>query len=199
MSLFTIDDAHDYSIPQHQQAGVRPVAEQPGQTHSLIGRVSDAVASVFPAIEPGHSYHYATAGLWSTHDLLLHILRQTGPARITLATWSMTEEPARLLVQGLEEGIILELKALLDVRVRVRNPSVYAFAKHNLAHVALSICHAKVTTIQNEAWNITINGSANYTNNPRIEAGVVTESRDVAEFHREWIEAEMQKAKPFEA
>lgn len=195
MSLFSTDDAADLSIPQHRQASVRETAEP--HTHSLLGRVSDAVADVFPPIQPGHSYHYATAGLWSSHDLLLHLLRQTGPARIWIATWSMTEDSVRILVQGLTSGLIQSLDLLIDSRVITRNASAYAFAQAHADKVRISACHAKVTVLENEHFSISIVGSANYTNNPRIESGVLTENRDVAGFHKSWIEAEMKKARPF--
>lgn len=193
--LFTTNEAYDYAKPQHDKAAVCGHPEQ--HTHSLLGRVSDVVEAVFPPITPGHSYHYATAGLWSTHDLLLHILRQTGPARIWIATWSMTEDACRVLVQGIQEGIIADLRLLIDSRVITRNASAYAFVKAHAEKTRITACHAKVTVIENDEWSISMVGSANYTNNPRIEAGVVTESRPVGAFHRDWIDREMDKAKPF--
>ncbi|QIP14730.1 hypothetical protein G8759_19975 [Spirosoma aureum] len=194
-TLFSTDDASDYAIPQHRQAGVRETTES--HPHTLLGRVSDAVADVFPPIQSGHSYHYATAGLWSSHDLLLHLLRQTGPARIWIATWSMTEDAVRVLVQGLASGLIESLDLLIDARVIRRNASAYAFVQAHADKVRITACHAKVSVLINQNWHISIVGSANYTNNPRIESGVVTEREDVARFHQNWIEAEMKKAKPF--
>jgi hypothetical protein len=195
MSLFNTNDIADYSLPQHRQAGVQSTPEP--HAHTLLGRTSDAVTDVFPTIENGHSYHYATAGLWSSHDLLLHLLNQTGPARIWIATWSMTEDSVRLLVQGLESGLIQSMDLLIDARVIRRNPSAYAFVKAHADKVRITACHAKVTVLQNDDLAISIVGSANYTNNPRIESGVVTVSRTIAQFHQWWISAEMKKAKPF--
>jgi hypothetical protein len=197
MSLFTVDDAHNYALPQHQQATVIETPEPDESAHSLIGRVSDVVADVFPEIKPGHSYHYASAGLWSVHDLLFYLLHQTGPADVWIATWSMTEDSCRMLVQGLEAGLIRSLRLLIDARVIRRNTAAYNFVKNHADQVRITANHAKVTVIENEAWAIAINGSPNYTNNPRIEAGVVTENRLVARAHKSWIEAEMAKAKPF--
>ncbi|RYC69793.1 MULTISPECIES: hypothetical protein [Spirosoma] len=195
--LFHADDVQDFCLPQHRQAALCPAAEPPEHTHTLVGRVSDAVDAVWPPLEAGHSYHYASAGLWSMHDLLFHLLRQTGPADVWIATWSMTEDAVRMLVQGLEAGVIRRLRLLIDGRVTRRNPSAYAFVKAHAEKTAVSVCHAKVTVIRNEAWSMAVNGSPNYTNNPRIESGVVTVSPLVAQFHIGWIEAEMSKAKPF--
>jgi len=195
MSLFKTDDAADYAQPQHRKACVCDTIES--DTHTLIGRSQDAVTDVFPSIEAGHSYHYASAGLWSVHDLLCHLLRQTGPADIWIATWSMAEESVRMLVQGLDSGLIRSMRLLIDSRVTRRNASAYAFVAAHADQVRVTACHAKVTVIQNSTWSIAINGSPNYTNNPRIESGVVTAIPQVAAHHRDWIEAEMSKLKPF--
>jgi hypothetical protein len=52
--------------------------------------------------------------------------------------------------------------------------------------------------IENDEWSITINGSANYTNNPRIEAGCIIPLKASAEFHRKWILELLEKGEPFE-
>ena len=195
MPLFTTDDAADYAQPQHRQASVCDAVEP--HPHTLLGRSTDAVAELFPPVQPGHSYHYASAGLWSVHDLLFHLLRQTGPADIWIATWSMAEESVRMLVQGLDSGLIRSLRLLIDARVTRRNASAYAFVAAHADQVWVTACHAKVTVIRNEHWSIAINGSPNYTNNPRIESGVVTSVPAVAQHHIHWIEAEMSKLKPF--
>lgn len=197
MSLFKTADVADYAQPQHRQPSLLPVADGPLET--LLAKTSDTLVDLFPAIAQGHSYHYASAGLWSVHDLLFHLLKQTGPARIWIATWSMAEESVRMLVQGLDSGLIESLRLLIDARVTRRNASAYAFVQAHADHVRITACHAKVTVIQNDTWSIAINGSPNYTNNPRIESGVISVNRPVSDFHKEWIEAEMAKLNPFDA
>jgi hypothetical protein len=102
-----------------------------------------------------------------------------------------------MLVQGLESGLLRSMRLLIDARVTRRNAAAYAFVTAHADQVRVTACHAKVTAIQNDNWSIGINGSPNYTNNPRIESGVVTTTPKVACFHRDWIEAEMAKLKPF--
>lgn len=197
MSLFTTDDTADFAKPQHRQPSMLSVADP--EPITLLARTSDTLTELLPIIERGHSYHYASAGLWSVHDLLFHLLRQTGPADVWIATWSMTEDSVRMLVQGLESGLLRSMRLLIDARVTRRNAAAYAFVTAHADQVRVTACHAKVTVIQNEQWAISINGSPNYTNNPRIESGVVTTDPAVAGFHRDWIEAEMSKLKPFGA
>lgn len=195
MSLFQTADAKDLAKPQNRTPSMAAVPDPDQKT--MLARTQDNLDQLLPEITPGVSYHYASAGLWSVHDLLFHLLRQTGPAHVWIATWSMTEESVRMLVQGLEQRVLLTMNLLIDARVTRRNASAYAFVKAHADKVRVTACHAKVTVIENEHWSITINGSPNYTNNPRIEAGVITTSKAVATFHKSWIVAEMKKLKPF--
>lgn len=197
MSLFDVSSIGDFSVPQHREPSIlEKTTNSPVQ--NLLLKATQTLQERWPPVARNQEIHYATAGLWSSHDLLFHLLEQTGPADVWIATWSMTEEPARQLVQKLADSTIRSLQLLLDVRVQVRNPAVYAFIKHQTATIRTSICHAKVTVIRNEHWSFSLIGSANYTNNPRIECGILREGADVAAFHRQWIEAEIAKSKPFD-
>jgi hypothetical protein len=69
--------------------------------------------------------------------------------------------------------------------------------QYNIADIRLTTCHAKIVVLQNQQWSVAIVGSANFTNNPRIEAGIVSTERAVGDFHRDWMLAEIANAKPF--
>lgn len=141
---------------------------------------------------------FATGGRWSAHELLGHVLAQTGPARVWIATWTITEGPLRYLRQLRDEGTITELALLLDHRIAARCPKAYQAVPALRATVKLSKCHAKVTVVENEQWGVTIISSQNYTRNPRIEAGMLTTCRASAAFHRAWLEKEIAGAAPFQ-
>lgn len=153
---------------------------------------------VIGEIEQNQIIHFASAGEWSSHNLLFHLLAQTGPAAVHIASWSITEDPCRMLINGLNNGQITALHLLFDWRVKIRCPAAAALAKHNASSCYLTSCHAKTTVITNDKWQIAIVGSANYTNNPRIEAGIIHASETAATFHRQWITACISNADPFE-
>ncbi|MDD2328602.1 MAG: hypothetical protein PHZ13_09865, partial [bacterium] len=48
--------------------------------------------------------------------------------------------------------------------------------------------HAKVVLIRTDDKYYVIEGSANWTGNPRIEQNVLVQSRDLFEFHKGWME-----------
>lgn len=155
-------------------------------------------ADVVGQIQMGTDVHYVSAGEWSTHDLLFHMLAQTGPAEVHAASWSITEDPCRQLIRAIDAGQITSLHLLFDWRVKIRCPEAHALAKHNATSVYLTSCHAKTTVIINKDWQVAIIGSANYTNNPRIECGIICCNAEIAHFHRDWISKTIAASDPFE-
>jgi hypothetical protein len=154
---------------------------------NTLGKRSQKCSEVIGTIKMGSDIHFVSAGEWSSHDLLFHILKQTGPADVYFATWSMTEISIMKILKGIESGLILNIKAILDWRVMVRTPDVYELIKYNIRGFKTTTCHAKITVVQNKKWSVVFLGSANYTNNPRIEAGVISCNVETANFHIDWI------------
>lgn len=160
-------------------------------------RVEQTLREAFGEIRQGYDHPYATGGDWSTHDLLAYLLEQTGPCHLVAATWSVAEHAAHRLIHLLEAGQLLSLTMLVDWRVQVRTPGFMPLAKLRFTRVGVSTCHAKVFALLNDAWGVAGVGSANFTNNPRIEAGHLSTARQVAEFHAGWIRQEVERAAPF--
>lgn len=163
-----------------------------------IGKAGQRVSEVIGNVKMGETVHYASLGEWSMNDLLFHLLSQTGPAKVYISTWSVSEDAVRQILSKIREGSITELKAVFDWRVKMRRPEAYELARFNIADIRLTTCHAKVTVIENNSWSIAIIGSANYTNNPRIEAGVISCDKKAAGFHKTWMLEELQHSDPFD-
>lgn len=161
-------------------------------------KVKQALNECFPDIQQGKSYDFVSLSEWSTHEMVFHLLGLIGPANLYVATWSMSETPARMLVEAMQAGIIGELHCLFDYRIKVRYPGVHDYVKQHFTTCGIGNSHAKVTVLMNQTWAIRIVGSSNYTNNPRIEAGVLSAGRAVSELHRDWILAELNGENPFE-
>lgn len=54
-----------------------------------------------------------------------------------------------------------------------------------------------MTVIKNDTCSIVVVGSANYTRNIRIEAGVIDTNPDAVLFHYRWMMAELNNEQPF--
>lgn len=162
-----------------------------------LGKYKDELAQVIGTPVMGDCIHFTTGGRWSAHNLLHYLITFTGPVKVWMSTYTISEDAVRLLSNMLDAGSILELHALIDKRFDGRNPRSMQFAKQRFNSLKLRDCHAKVTVLFNDDWAISMVGSANYSNNPRIERGTLFCSRDVADFDKHWIEAEINNEKPF--
>jgi len=187
MSLFSTEDLAKKK-PDRPKSGSVPFA---GSNLLTIGKANEKLHQVFGQVTDGQSVHYASLGDWSTHDLLFFLLEQTGPARVYFTTWAISEYAIRQLYQFIEHGLILELKGIFDYRNGIRKPAELQFLQKITTDIKAAKCHAKVTVIENDNWGISVVGSANYTRNPRIEAGVLCCDKTVAAFHRDWILKEL--------
>lgn len=178
------------SIPEPENSGVLSLMSNVNK-NAFLGTPEDNLKKHIGEIYQDKMIHFITSGRFSMHDLLLYVLNQTGPADVLVSTWSIAELAIRQIVQKHDEGLIKSIAFLIDPRVKVRNPKPLQMLAANFTY-KLKACHAKVTTIENDSWNISIISSANMTNNPRIERGVIFPFRDVFEFDKNWISNEIQ-------
>ena len=194
MSLFSTEDLV-MKKPDRSKSGSAAVS---GGNLLIIGKSNEKLHQVFGKVIDGQSVHYASLGDWSTHDLLFFLLEQTGPARVYFTTWAISEYAIRQLYQFIEHGLILELKGIFDYRNGIRKPAELQFLQKITTDIKAAKCHAKVTIIENDNWGISVVGSANYTRNPRIEAGVLCCDKTVAAFHRDWILKDLSNTSAFD-
>ena len=141
---------------------------------------------LFPGISTGCIFNLVSDGKWSMIHLLLKILQNTGPADVYATTWSINEDAIRSLIDLRSQGLMTDLKFLFDFRVRKYRPGAYFLAKNHF-DCRIASCHAKVTIVMNDKYNVSIIGSPNYTRNDRIEAVVIFENKDISLFHKGWI------------
>jgi len=171
----------DHTVETINQASVQS---------DFVGFADQSLKKHIGKLQYDRAIHFITSGRFSMHDLLLYILNQTGPADVLVSTWSISELAIRQIVQKHTEGLIRTVRFLIDPRVKVRNPKPLQMLAANFDY-KLKACHAKVTLIWNDSWNISVVASANLTNNPRIERGIIFPFRDIFEFDHSWINNEI--------
>lgn len=153
-----------------------------------IGKSLLVLAEMVDELDHNQSVQYCTGGRWSMHEMVRMILLKTGTAKVWMTTWTITEEPMRVLLDLIKTGYISELSAVLDYRIEKRKPEAFQLASNIITRIKLTKCHAKVAVIKNDDWSVTIVGSANFSKNPRIEAGVIFTDAASADFHIQWID-----------
>lgn len=161
------------------------------QPHSRFfrGASLDALCTVLPLpLAENTVYDYVSRGDWSHFELLEYILNNIQPAQLYFSTWSISELSARKLVGWLDSGRITSVVALVDFRAKNRHPAAYHLARHHISDMRVGSCHAKVTVLKHAAGYVTIVGSANWTENPRIEAGIISTNESTGLGHIKWIQ-----------
>lgn len=166
------------------------------QDQTLIGTEQLLLADLYKGnFEEGECISYMSNGNWSMYHLADAILNKLGPCELWIATWSISEFSARQLVQWLDAGLLLSVRGLFDFRSKNRHPAAFHLAKHSFSKVKIALCHAKVSVFVNadKTRYISVNGSPNWTENPRIESGVILSSKATALRHIKWIDEMIEK------
>ena len=184
MSLF---NANDYAPPKPVIPSTKQSFKVKGKPHLFIGRANQKLTEIIGEIVQEDTQPFWSDGDWSAHDMLFYLLKITGPANVYFSTWAISEYAIRQLYNMIQEGLILELHGIFDYRNGIRKPAELQFLKQITTDIKPAKCHAKVVSIVNETWGITIIGSMNFTRNPRLEAGSLYTWRFLAEEMRDLI------------
>ena len=121
------------------------------------------------------------------HELLTYLLEQSGPADVYISTWTLKEEPARILYALKQSGAIRNLYFVFDYRIRTLDAKHFDFIEKFATGYVLTKCHAKVMVIDGERLKASVVSSANMSNNPRIECGYIMGNEHSMNFHKQWI------------
>lgn len=134
-------------------------------------------------IRPGRDIHFYSNGCFNLVQLVLYVLNQIGPANIFLSSYSISEQSLAVLRRKLDKGVLLSARFLIDNRVRSISPKPFSYLATAFAgHYRCCALHAKVALLWNDHWHISIVGSQNATNNPKLERGIIHTSREIFDF-----------------
>lgn len=156
---------------------------------ALAGQANtrEALHKLLQQLAPDSVLKYYTNGAWSMHQMLDYLLQIIGPAELVMSTWTITEDPARTLLNLKQSGQITAIHALFDYRVRERSAGAHQILSSICDSLALGKCHAKVTVLTNDQWSVSIVGSANFSRNRRMEAGTIFTDKEAVLFDRKMI------------
>lgn len=142
-------------------------------------------------VEHGLNKHFYTRGAFDLVQLVLYILRQTGPADVVISSYSIAEQTLKTLKRMVEQGEITSIRFLIDNRVRSISPKPFDVMVNSFpgCYRCLAL-HAKVALISNSEWKITVIGSQNATHNPKLERGIIHTDPKIFTFDEEVLNEE---------
>ena len=156
-----------------------------GVKHAMSDNPS--LSSVMKLFKKDCLIFWVSDGDWSMHELLMALIAVTGPVHVNISSYAMGETPARVLAQLKQQGAILSLRCVLDDRIDVRSAGSLQLIKSVSDEINLLKTHAKVTLLMNDEWQVSVIGSANYTENKRFETGIITTDQHAYAFNNRWI------------
>ncbi len=157
------------------------------QNPDLVVFETGALTKSIGLILPGRQKHYYSDGNFNLLRLIFHILKQTGPAHILMATYSISQDSLEKVRNRINHGEILSIRFLIDNRVKVMSPLPFQMLKEGFTYRCISL-HAKVALIYNDDWKISIVTSQNATDNPKLERGVIFTDDQIFNFDKQQME-----------
>jgi hypothetical protein len=146
--------------------------------------VSDADQSLLHSIgllEEGRDLHFYSFGNFNLVRLIMHLLKQTGPAHLFMTSYSFSQRSIEQIKNRLEQGQLLSFRVIVDNRVRTMSPKPFQMLSTSFNYRCTSI-HAKVALLWNDQWHLSIVTSQNATDNPKMERGVIQTDPQVFAF-----------------
>lgn len=140
-------------------------------------------------LKKGKTTHYYSYGNFNLVRLLVHLLKQTGPANLFMTSYSFSQTSIEQLLNHRQKGNILSFRVIVDNRVKTMSPIPFQMLSTAFDYRCSSI-HAKVALLWNDNWNITIVTSQNATDNPKLERGTIFTDIETFNFDKNALENE---------
>lgn len=128
-------------------------------------------------IEKGMSLFSVTRGQWSMIDAIFHCLSQTGPADVSVWTWTIADYEIEAMGGLLARSEIRSGNLVVDQSADRRNAATIDDWRRRFGPDSVKICknHAKIARIWNKELRLLLRGSMNLNFNPRFEQFDMTE------------------------
>jgi hypothetical protein len=152
-----------------------PVLKRPIPSNRLIEdqrRAQSAAEAIAGLERDGAELVGLTRGQFSLSDLLVAVLERTGPAALSISTWTAAHSSVATMLELLQSGKITRCRWLVDCTFVRRVPQLVAQIRKDFGDDAIRVTktHAKFATIANESWQVAIRSSMNLNQNPRMES-----------------------------
>lgn len=145
---------------------------------------TDTAAQIIGLISPGEDVCGITNGQFSLVDIVEHLLTQTGPADVTIATWTMGVYDAEQAYGFVRNKLIRSIRFVLDPSMFTRRPELAAVLVQGFGADAFRAVnsHAKFATLRGDGLAVTVRSSMNLNKNDRLESFDITACLEMTAF-----------------
>lgn len=189
-----LDEEPAPAQPKARTTRVRPRRRR----HRMLRTASARLA--LEGFDEGHDLLAMTGGEFSLLDAILVILEKTGPANVTVCTYSTGLYDAEVLAHFLQTDRIRSMRWILDGNFRTlassRGYAVELMDVFGQEAIRTTRVHAKFVLIEADGLDVVITSSANLNENKRLEHFMVTTAPETAAFFREFVATVWGDVKP---
>lgn len=109
-----------------------------------------------------------------------------------MATWTISKQNIKRIRLAIENEQLKKLTMIFSSTLKAANPSLYAnliSSLHDFDNVFLKEVnsHAKTFSVKIKDDYYTVSGSANWSENPRIENFLILNNKELYNHHKEWM------------
>ena len=115
-------------------------------------------------------------------DVLTQILDITGPAELTISTFSSGEEFLRKLISLRKSQMVLRATLYTDFKAAEKTARTNAMVQNAFDSLHLCPNHSKIMVVRGQRSTITLFTSQNQTRGNRLESYVLIEGNDAADY-----------------
>lgn len=147
-------------------------------------RRKQSAAEAIAGLDQSNEIYGFTKGQFSMLDLLTACLEFTGPARVSISTWTAARHEIQSLERLQREGRILGTRWLVDFTFARRDPQAAHAIRQTFGLDAIRVAqnHAKFALFGNAEWKLVLRTSMNLNMNPRFEDFTLAHDPELAEF-----------------
>ena len=155
----------------------------------LFSKRQQNFADIFEEVLEGESLHIISNGNFGNTECLTHVCEIYKPEYVSCTTWSFNDDFIDFVGDQ-----TCKVSLLVDKTIKSRKaPKLGMLEQKRINNNNINIklvdgVHAKVAIIKSGDNYLTIEASANYSKNVRIEQFVITNDKALFEFHKGWIE-----------
>lgn len=156
-----------------------------GKREILDLRRKESAAEAVSTLErDGMELFGLTKGQFSLSDMIEAILNKTGPADLSISTWTAASSDVTKMLDLLGAGKIRSCRWLVDLTFMRRCPQLAAEIRRKFGPDAIRVTktHAKFCTIANDDWQVALRSSMNLNQNPRLESFQVGHDPELCHF-----------------
>lgn len=156
---------------------------KPRRTVRRTINAATAAEAVGP-ITSGAEIYGLSKGQFSLIELIEYLLDTTGPADLTISTWTAAGADLAHTAGFLADGRVRSCRWLVDFSFPSRQPGYCAqlVERFGDASVRTTANHAKFVMIRNDKWNVVVRTSMNLNLNLRLESYEISDDADLADW-----------------